>query len=199
MKPYIQTLLIIAFALLCFVIGCNWNRLPGVDDNIVESDTTETLSIGDAKHSRDTITIRDSFPYPVPYLVWKAPKDSITPKPFQLSLCDSLRSYTTSIDTTAGLVIVNTTVQGVMLHQEIILQAYIDSLLRTDTLKQKITNTEIVKQKRLFAPTFGLRIDSVAVPSIGLMLSNKKGNIIYGGEFSSKKDVTLKVGINLNR
>jgi hypothetical protein len=195
MKYTTELLAVLLIFCVCY-IGCNWNDNGGTET--VKSDTTETLSIGDVEHKRDSIIVHDSFPYPVPYLVWKAPKDSMTPLPLQISLCDSLRSYTTSIDTTVGKVTVHTTVQGKMLHQEITLQAYIDSILRTDTLKQKITKT-ITERKRIFAPTFGLRIDSVAVPSIGLMMSNKKGNIIYSGEVSTKKDVTLKVGFNLNR
>lgn len=196
MKPYIQNLLIIAFALFCFIAGCNWNRLPDIDGSTTKGDTIYLQ--GDIIVDIDTFIIQDSFPYPVPVAVRAVAHDSLNmANSPQLELCDSIRDYTNSLEDSAGMVIVNTSIQGVMINQDITLQAYQNNTLQRDTVK--ITNTVNANQKRIFAPTFGLRIDSVAVPLIGLMLSNKKGNIIYGGEVSSKKDITVKVGINLNR
>lgn len=184
MKPYIKDLLIILLILLCFYVGCNWHK-----DHIVDPNEKIVYVKGETIIKVDTIYREKTIYKPVATLVYVGDSSLHVD-------CDSIREYTESLDDSSGLVVVESKVQGELLDQKISLQSYVTSTFRVDTLI--ITKTETVS-KRIFAPTFGLRIDSVAVPNIGLMLSNKKGNIIYSGEVSTKKDVTLKVGINLNR
>lgn len=185
MKPYIQTLLIIAFALLCFVIGCNWNRVPSVEGD-VKSDTIYIQ--GNSIIRVDTIytQYRVNDPKPVKTVVI----DSLHSEGSS-TLCDSIRSYTESLDDSSGLVIVESTVQGVLLDQKINLQSYVTSTFRVDTLK--ITNTE-TKYKPVLMPF--LEYQNSPYPlSIGIMYGKKRTFI--GGKVDQKGNVSGFVGYNL--
>jgi hypothetical protein len=182
MKPYIKDLLIIALILLCFLIGCHWNK-PDVRDN----STTQTVYVkGETIIKRDTITIRDSFAYSVPRYVYLASNTGDS------TLCDSIREYTSSIDDSSGLVVVNSTVQGQLIKQDITLQVYRDSIFRTDTVK--ITET-IAKNQSIVAPFVNLSLDNSI--SGGLLVQNKRN--LYGASYSNKGIFSVFYGINLNK
>lgn len=191
MKPYLKDLLIIALTILCFVIGCHWEK-----QDVRENSTTDTVYVKGKETVRvDTVKVKLSVNNPKPIVT----RSVDTMYLHDTIWCDSLREYELKNDT----VQINTTVQGKLIKQTVLYTMYNTSTKRVDTVF--VTKTQTI-QKRLVAPTFGLRIDSVATPSIGLMLSNKKGNIIYGGSIGTKSLGTLrpdefqiKIGINLNK
>ena len=187
MKPYIQTLLIIAFALLCFVIGCNWNRVPSVEGD-VKSDTVYVA--GPIQHFRDTIKVVDSFPYPVAYKA-EVVNDSTQTDSTKLALCDSTRNYQNSIEDSNALIVVETKVQGVMLDQTITAQVYKDSMVQHDTT---FIYKTVTKYKPVLMPF--LEYQNSPYPlSIGIMYGKKRTFI--GGKVDQKGNVSGFVGYNL--
>jgi hypothetical protein len=181
MKPYLKDLLIIALILLCFLIGCHWNKR-----DVREDSTTDTVYVkGETIIKRDTITIRDSVYYPIAQIVYAAPKDS-------QQWCDSIREYISSLDDSSGLVVVNSTVQGQLINQDITLQVYRDSIFRTDTVK--ITET-ITKNQSIVAPFVNFSLDNSI--NGGLLVQNKRN--LYGASYSNKGIFSVFYGINLNK
>jgi hypothetical protein len=182
MRPYIKDLLIIVLILLCFLIGCHWNKRD-VRENI----TTDTVYVeGETIIKRDTITVRDSFAYPVAQIVYAATDTSDS------TLCDSVREYTTSLDDSSGIVVVNSTVQGQLINQDITLQVYRDSIFRTDTVK--ITKI-LVKNQSIVAPFVSLSLDNSI--SGGVLVQNKRN--LYGASYSNRGIFSVFYGINLNK
>jgi hypothetical protein len=160
------------------VIGCNWDK-----SDVRKDSTTDTVYVkGKTINIRDTITLRDSFSYPVPKLVYAAQANDS-------SLCDSIREYTSSIDDSSGLVVVNSTVQGKLIKQDITLQVYKDSIFRTDTLK--ITTT---KPRNIIAPFVTINQERAAA---GFILS--RGRNIYGLSYGTDQLINITYGWNLRK
>jgi hypothetical protein len=181
MKPYLKDLLIIALIILCFIIGCHWKK-PDVRENR----TTDTVYIkGETIIKRDTITIRDSFAYPVPKIVYAAIETDS-------NLCDSVREYQNSLEDSNGFVVVNSTVQGKLINQDIALQVYRDSIFRVDTVK--ITETV---SKPVFSIGATLQFDSIGYikPALGVLYVRKKAS--WSGSVNSNGRVTIGGYFNL--
>jgi hypothetical protein len=178
MRPYIKDLLIIALILLCFLIGCHWDKSsPRIE--------TQTVYVkGETIIKVDTF-YRDTTIYkPVATLVYVGDSSRHVD-------CDSIREYTTSQDDSSGLVVVESKVQGELIDQKITLQSYVTSTLRVDTLR--ITNN-IIQEKALFAPF--LRIENSATPlSGGVIWGNSR--TIYGLSYAGKTNFGFVFGYNL--
>lgn len=185
MKPYIQTLLIIAFALLCFVIGCNWSRVPSVEGD-VKSDTIYIE--GNSVIRIDTIytQYRVYDPKPVKTVVI----DSLHSEGSS-TLCDSIREYTESLEDSSGLVVVESKVQGELIDQKISLQSYVTSTFRVDTLR--ITNT-ITKYKPIIAPFVEVQNSSYPL-SFGIILGRNRTFI--GAKVNQQGNFSGIFGYNL--
>jgi hypothetical protein len=187
MKPYIKDLLIIALILLCFLIGCNWNKR-----DVRDNSTTDTLYVKGKETIRvDTVEVFVFVKNPKPIKTVAVDSLNRANSP-QLNLCDSIREYTSSIDDSSGLVVVNSTVQGQLIKQDITLQVYRDSIFRTDTVK--ITKT-ITKNQSIVAPFVNFSLDNSI--SGGLLVQNKRN--LYGASYSNKGIFSVFYGINLNK
>lgn len=182
MKPYIKDLLIILLILLCFYIGCNWQKGVVLDNSITDTVYVEGTTVVKV----DTVYKEKTIYKPVATLVYLG--DTLRHVD-----CDSVREYTESLDDSSGLVVVESKVQGELLDQKITLQSYVTSTFRVDTLK--ITNT-IIKEKALFAPF--LRVENLPTPlSGGLIWGNSR--TFYGISYGGKQNFGVIFGYNLAR
>ena len=162
MKPYIKDLLIIALIILCFIIGCHWDK-PSPPSEVVKGKETvrvdtvlATLSVDKPKpiitRSVDTMYLHDT--------IW----------------CDSIRDYELNNDT----IKINTSVQGRMLKQNVLYKMFNTSTTRVDTLIKKVN-------KPVYAPFISLRLDSSGnvKPSIGFLYG--KGQLMFSGSIGFKE------------
>jgi uncharacterized protein YxjI len=172
------------------MIGCHWNKR-----DIRDNSTTDTVYVkGKTIIKRDTILIKDSVYYPVPYAV-EVVKDSMQTDSTKFALCDSTRNYKNSIKDSSGTVTVETKVQGVMINQTINMEVFRDSVLRTDTIKETTTTP--------FKPTFALgatlQFDSIGYikPAIGMLYVRKKAS--WSGSVNTNGRVTVGGYFNLTK
>ena len=186
MKPYIKDLLIIVLILLCFLIGCHWNK-PDVREN----STTDTIYVKGKETIRvDTVEVFVFVknPKPIKTVAVDSLNKAISP---QLNLCDSIREYELNNDT----IKIASTVQGKLIKQDVLYKMFNTSTNRVDT----VIITESSQFKPILALGATLQFDSIGYtkPALGMLYVRKKAS--YSGSVNTNGRVTVGGYFNLTK
>lgn len=186
MKYKTELLFLLLILCLCY-IGCEWTK--PVKTEIVQKIDSVYIP-GPIQLKVDTFIKWKSYPKPTAAATTAAPKDSSTAA---AGLCDSIRDYQSTLDDTAGLVVVDTKVQGKILDQKVILQAYQKTFTQLDTLI--ITKTE-TKFRPTCAGFLTMQFDSLGYvkPAVGFQYGRKR--VSYSGSINIKGQGTLGLYYN---
>lgn len=179
MKPYIKDLLILLFILLCFYVGCNWNKRSSTDI----SQPNDTVYIKGKETIRvDTVEVKIYVYKPVPVVTYAV--DTIVDS----TLCDSIREYELNNDT----IMIASTVQGKLIKQDVLYKMFNTSTSRVDTLK-------ITTFRPTYAAFVTMQFDSLGYvkPAIGFQYGRKR--VSYSGSINTKKEATIGVYYNFAR
>jgi hypothetical protein len=181
MKPYLKDLLIIALILLCFLIGCHWNKRDVRNDS-----TTQTVYVKGKETIRvDTVEVKVVVYKPTPIVTYAV--DTI----IDSSLCDSIREYELSNDT----IKIASTVQGKLIKQDVLYKMFNTSTNRVDT----VFITEPSQFKPILALGATLQFDSIGYikPALGMLYVRKKAS--WSGSVNTSGRITVGGYFNLAR
>jgi hypothetical protein len=184
LKPYLKDLLIIALTILCFVIGCNWNK-PTVSKTETVKTTTK-IGKEEKNTTKTDVKLTVDNPKPKSTIAFTQPKPQKDTFFIHDTIwCDSIREYELKNDT----VQINTSVQGRLLKQTVLYTMYNTDTKRVDTVF--VTTT---KPRNIIAPFVTINQERAAA---GFILS--RGRNIYGLSYGTDQLINITYGWNMRK
>jgi hypothetical protein len=182
----VQNLLILAFAVCCFIIGCGFER------NSHEPCGEPTFIKGKDSIVHDTIRIEKSIDHPKPTKAYAPIQLSNSGKPDSAQSDDSIRVYVNNYVDSNVSIQVTDSVQGKLLSQKVTSASVNTTVFRTDTM---VITKEIIKHGIIFGPYASINIGEKTSIVAGAVYSKGRAGYMAGYNLQNKY---IQVGAFLN-
>lgn len=185
----IQDLLILALAVCCFVIGCQFEKKihePCADIQYIK---------GKDSIVHDTAWFEKSIDHPKPTKTYAPIQLSNSVKSDSVQCDDSIRVYVNNYVDSSGSIQVTDSIQGKLLSQKVTKQSVNTTIFRTDTM---VITKEIIKHGIIFGPCASLSIGEKTSITTGLLYSKGRTGYIAGYNLQNKY-INLGIFYNLRK
>ena len=185
----IQDLLILALAVCCFVIGCQFEKKTH------EPCGEPTYIKGKDSIVHDTAWFEKSIDHPKPTKTY-APQGSVDSNWTNSVQCDdSIRVYVNNYVDSSGSIQVTDSVQGKLLSQKISSQVIQTTVFRTDTM---VITKETIKHGIIFGPYASLNIGEKTSVVAGALYAKGRTGYMAGYNLQNKY-INLGIFYNLRK
>jgi hypothetical protein len=185
----VQNLLILAFAVCCFIIGCGFER------NSHEPCGEPTFIKGKDSIVHDTIRIEKSIDHPKPTKTYPPNELTNAVKSDDVHCDDSIRVYVNNYVDSNVSIQVTDSVQGKLLSQKVTSASVNTTVFRTDTM---VITKEIIKHGIIFGPYASINIGEKTSIVAGAVYSKGRTGYMAGYNLQNKY-INLGIFYNLRK